>query len=119
MFPLETYGAHQVNGIRLIIAMVCLIIFYFLTDKCLKGWHRRGDFCYLAVCQKATYDQAYAYCRDIAEDSFLASIHSIEEDLFVSWLAKSEPVNAGTDCVQRATWIGLEATKGIYVKYFV
>ncbi|XP_022109148.1 macrophage mannose receptor 1-like [Acanthaster planci] len=74
------------------------------TGNCDPGWDLHGDFCYYFSPQEiSTWNRAETLCTAMGTDVHLVSIHSAEEQSFLSVRASF---------VQESHWIGLHDTVG-------
>ncbi|ELU12830.1 hypothetical protein CAPTEDRAFT_186514 [Capitella teleta] len=74
------------------------------------GWIQRGSFCYLANCTPSSHDEAVERCG--ANGAVLASIHDLNEQLFIQWLGRDAMRNDGglTCGIYQGLTIGLTSS---------
>uniref|UniRef100_A0AC34GRD1 C-type lectin domain-containing protein n=1 Tax=Panagrolaimus sp. ES5 TaxID=591445 RepID=A0AC34GRD1_9BILA len=75
---------------------------------CSEGWKyfKSTDFCYKLIQHAANWSHAEKLC--VNENAHLASLHSYDEALFVTYLASNISSNKDNTCVDYdQTWIGL------------
>ena len=70
-----------------------------LAGRCDSGWHKFNGACFSLQTEKLEWNASKTHCRELREDSQLASIHSEAENNFVKTLLGG-----------RSVWIGLEHT---------
>ncbi|XP_033624642.1 macrophage mannose receptor 1-like [Asterias rubens] len=74
------------------------------TGRCDPGWDLNGDSCYyFSPADTATWSTAESICNGFGSDSHLVSVHSAEEQSFLSVRASF---------VEESHWIGLHDTVG-------
>ncbi|ELT88494.1 hypothetical protein CAPTEDRAFT_77831, partial [Capitella teleta] len=70
------------------------------------AWVKRGSYCYLASCSTGDMQHARQQCASFG--ARLASVHDVNEELFIDWLAKSEQNINGDTCGEyKEMYIGL------------
>ena len=80
------------------------------------SWHRRGEYCYLAVCDDVTQPEAQQACQEyVTPEGIHGNLVSIEDDnenLFVDWVARSLQTKSGNTCSGSGMWLGRTAPDG-------
>ncbi|ELT87725.1 hypothetical protein CAPTEDRAFT_78188, partial [Capitella teleta] len=69
-------------------------------------WVKRGSHCHLASCNTGDMQHAREQCSSFG--ATVASVHDVNEELFVEWLAMSEQSIDGISCgVNGSMYLGL------------
>ncbi|XP_069956023.1 macrophage mannose receptor 1 isoform X2 [Cherax quadricarinatus] len=72
---------------------------------CSSGWIQDGAHCLKFFPEKKTFEEARASCQQLGEDSDLASLHSPDDQAYVT---------AALGMVGASVWIGLRNTNGFH-----
>ena len=90
----------------------------FPISGCGYGWTQFGSHCYKFIKEHLTWNNAKARCEK--EGSNLASVHSLEENQFLSGLAVSSHsfvMLGGNDWAKEGTWVWVDGSVWDYAKW--
>jgi len=73
-----------------------------VCKECPNGWLRFGQNCYKSVSQSVSWSDAESSCND--EGGNLASVHSVEENQFISTISGPNTWLGGSDAAAEGEW---------------